>query len=153
MTEKNTYSKIAAQYADDVLKNKILSCVALKQACQRFKNDLAEIKKGNSPFAYNGDAVEEVCSFAESLILPDQKKPLKLLLDFVENLDVTNATIEKEKGIILSEYDMYQQSPEQRLFKETLISLFQYHPMKVDVLGSKEDIQDMSMEDLKQFYA
>ena len=81
------------------------------------------------------------------------KKPLKLLLDFVENLDVTNETIEKEKGIILSEYDMYQQSPEQRLFKETLISLFQYHPMKVDVLGSKEDIQDMSMEDLKQFYA
>ena len=80
-------------------------------------------------------------------------KPLKLLLDFVENLDVTNETIEKEKGIILSEYDMYQQSPEQRLFKETLISLFQYHPMKVDVLGSKEDIQDMSMEDLKQFYA
>lgn len=83
----------------------------------------------------------------------DVKKPLKLLLDFVENLDVTNETIEKEKGIILSEYDMYQQSPEQRLFKETLISLFQYHPMKVDVLGSKEDIQDMSMEDLKQFYA
>lgn len=79
MTEKNTYSKIAAQYADDVLKNKILSCVALKQACQRFKNDLAEIKKGNSPFAYSVEAVEEVCSFAESLILPDQKKPLKLL--------------------------------------------------------------------------
>ena len=60
----------------------------------------------------------------------DVKKPLKLLLDFVENLDVTNETIEKEKGIILSEYDMYQQSPEQRLFKETLISLFQYHPMQ-----------------------
>ena len=82
----------------------------------------------------------------------DVKQPLKLLFDFVENLDVTNKTIEKEKGIILSEYDMYQQSPEQRLFKETLISLYKNHPMKVDVLGSKEDIQNMRMEDLKQFY-
>lgn len=82
----------------------------------------------------------------------DVKKPLKLLFDFVENLDVTNKTIEKEKGIILSEYDMYQQSPEQRLFKETLISLYKNHPMKVDVLGSKKDIQNMRMEDLKYFY-
>lgn len=82
----------------------------------------------------------------------DIKKPLKLLFDFVENLDVTNETIEKEKGIILSEYDMYQQSPEQRLFKETLVSLYKYYPMKIDVLGSKEDIQAMNIEDLKQFY-
>ena len=82
----------------------------------------------------------------------DVKQPLKLLFDFVENLDVTNKTIEKEKGIILSEYDMYQQSPEHRLFKETLISLYKNHPMKVDVLGSKEDIQNMRMEDLKYFY-
>ena len=82
----------------------------------------------------------------------DVIQPLKLLFDFVENLDVTNKTIEKEKGIILSEYDMYQQSPEQRLFKETLISLYKNHPMKVDVLGSKEDIQNMRMEDLKYFY-
>lgn len=82
----------------------------------------------------------------------DVKKPLKLLLDFVENLDITEGTIEKEKGIILSEYDMYQQSPEQRLFKETLISLFENHPMKVDVLGTKEDIQNMTMEDLQSFY-
>ena len=83
----------------------------------------------------------------------DVKKPLKLLLDFVENLDVSLQTIEKEKGIILSEYDMYQQSPEQRLFKETLVSLYQYHPMKIDVLGTKEDIQKMTIDDLKQFYA
>lgn len=82
----------------------------------------------------------------------DVKQPLKLLFDFVENIDVTNKTIEKEKGIILSEYDMYQQSPEQRLFKETLISLYKNNPMKVDVLGSKEDIQNMRMEDLKYFY-
>ena len=47
---------------------------------------------------------------------------------------------------------MYQQSPEQRLFKETLVSLYKYHPMKIDVLGIKEDIQAMNIEDLKQFY-
>ena len=80
------------------------------------------------------------------------RTPLKLLLDFVENLDITDQTIEKERGIILSEYDMYQQSPEQRLFKETLISLFHNHPMKIDVLGTKDDIEAMTNEDLTSFY-
>lgn len=82
----------------------------------------------------------------------DVYEPLKLLLDFVENLDITGETIEKERGIILSEYDMYQQSPEQRLFKEMLVSLFHNHPMKIDVLGTKEDISSMTYDDLTNFY-
>lgn len=82
----------------------------------------------------------------------DIYKPLKVLMDFVENLDITKDTVEKERGIILSEYDMYQQSPEQRLFKETLRSLYKYHPMKIDVLGDKSDIVSMSIEDLETFY-
>ena len=74
--EKNHYSKIAIQYADDILNNKILACVAVKQACKRFKDDLADKK---SPFIFDYDSVEQVCEFAESLILPDTRQPLKLL--------------------------------------------------------------------------
>ncbi len=83
----------------------------------------------------------------------DIYEPLDLLLDFVDTLDIDEVSIEKEKGIILSEYDMYQQSPEQRLLKLVWSALYESHPMKVDILGTREDIQDMTVQDLQRFYA
>lgn len=80
------------------------------------------------------------------------EKPLNLLMDFVEELDIDEESVNKEKGIILSEYDMYQQQPEQRLLKETWNSLYEKHPIHIDVLGTREDIQAMCVEDLKAFY-
>lgn len=82
----------------------------------------------------------------------DIYEPLKLLMDFVENLDITNETVEKEKGIILSEYDMDKLSPEQRLIKGTYQSMYHTHPIQINILGSREDISDMSVEDLETFY-
>ena len=49
----------------------------------------------------------------------DIEKPLALLLDFVENLDIDQQSVEKEKESILSEYNMYEQNPEQRLLMNT----------------------------------
>ena len=82
----------------------------------------------------------------------DFKDSLKLLLDFVEELDIDQQSVQKEKGIILSEYDMYDQQPDQKLFKETWRSLYKKHPIRTDVLGTKEDIKDISVEDLDLFY-
>ncbi|WP_297238867.1 pitrilysin family protein [uncultured Faecalicoccus sp.] len=80
------------------------------------------------------------------------EKPLKLLCDFVQNLDIDEQTVEKEKGIILSEYDMYRQSPESRLMKMVWDALYHTHPIHIDVLGSREDIQNMTVEELTRFY-
>lgn len=82
----------------------------------------------------------------------DIEKPLELLLDFVEELDIDKDSVQKEKGIILSEHDMYQQQPEQRLLKETWYSLFHKHPLRNDVLGTREDISNMTVEQLSAFY-
>ena len=82
----------------------------------------------------------------------DFKDSLKLLLDFVEELDIDQQSVQKEKGIILSEYDMYDQQPDQKLFKETWRSLYKKHPIRTDVLGTKEDIKDITVEDLDLFY-
>lgn len=82
----------------------------------------------------------------------DIEKPLALLLDFVENLDVDQESVEKEKGIILSEYNMYEQNPEQRLLMNTWKALYHEHPLKIDILGSKEDILNMTPEILTEFY-
>ena len=82
----------------------------------------------------------------------DVKEPLALLLDFVQNLDIDAQSVQKEKGIILSEYNMYDQNPEMRMLRELFQSLYFHHPLTMDVLGTCEDISEMSVEDLSQFY-
>lgn len=82
----------------------------------------------------------------------DPLPPLALLLDFVQTLDITEASVNKEKGIILSEYDMYDQNPDARLIQETMKSLYRHYPLNTDILGTPEDIQDMSVQDLRTFY-
>ncbi|MCF0106489.1 MAG: insulinase family protein [Holdemanella sp.] len=82
----------------------------------------------------------------------DIYKPLDLLLRFVETLDIDEKSVEKERGIILSEYDMYQQSPEHRLLTETWNSLYEKNPIRIDVLGNREDISNMTVKDLEAFY-
>lgn len=83
----------------------------------------------------------------------DIKEPLKLLLDFVENLNITQESVDKEKGIILSEYNMYQQNPETHLMKNTWNALYENHPLHIDILGNVEDIENMKVEDLQEFYS
>ncbi len=82
----------------------------------------------------------------------DPFEPLRLLIDFVQTLEITPETVEKEKGIILSEYYQYEQDPDSRLQLETFRSLYQQLPLKEDVLGTIQDIQDMSLQDLENFY-
>ncbi|UNT95634.1 M16 family metallopeptidase [Allobaculum mucilyticum] len=82
----------------------------------------------------------------------DPKKPLDLLIDFVQTLDLDQESVDKEKGIILSEYSQYEQDPEMRLIKETLTSLYSAHPLRYDILGKPDDIRNMREEDLREFY-
>lgn len=80
------------------------------------------------------------------------QKPLGLLIDFAQTLDITDETVNKEKGIILSEYSQYDQDPESRLLKESFRSMYASHPMRDDILGTPEDISNMSAQDLWDFY-
>lgn len=107
-------------------------------------------------FAKNSASTNAFTSFNKTAYYfqttSDIQASLELLLNFVEELDIDAESVEKERGIILSEYDMYDQQPEQRLFKETWRSLYKNHPLRIDVLGNREDIQEMSVEDLQKFY-
>ena len=80
------------------------------------------------------------------------KKPLNLLLDFVQQLSITEASVEKEKGIIVQELRMYMQMPEQRLVLETYQSLFHKHPIRLDIGGNEESVNSISKELLERCY-
>lgn len=82
----------------------------------------------------------------------DPKQPLELLLDFVQELDIDDASVEKEKGIITSELHMYQEMSDQRLIMETYASLFQTHPLRYDIAGDDESIRATTKEQLYRCY-
>lgn len=82
----------------------------------------------------------------------DIYKPLELLLDFVQSLQITKESVEKEKGIIVQELNMYKQMPDNRLLMETFSSLYKNHPLKYDIGGDDESVNSITLEQLEECY-
>lgn len=83
----------------------------------------------------------------------DPVEPLNLLLDFVQRLTISEESVEKEKGIIIQELQMYRQMSDARLINETFSSLFHEHPLKNDVGGTPETVNRITKESLEACYA
>jgi len=81
------------------------------------------------------------------------QKELNLLLDFVQSFSISEAAVEKEKGIIAQELKMYQQIPEQRLVLETYRSLYHTHPIREDIGGDEDSIQTITKDLLDYCYS
>ena len=82
----------------------------------------------------------------------DLYEPLNLLLDFTQSLDITKESVEKEKGIINQELSMYDQMSDFKLVKETFAALFKDHPMKYDIGGTTDSVNNTTLEQLEACY-
>lgn len=82
----------------------------------------------------------------------DPREPLNLLLDFVQTLDIDEASVAKEKGIILSELHMYQEMSDQQLLRETYRSLYQKHPLRYDIGGDDASVAATTLAQLYRCY-
>lgn len=77
---------------------------------------------------------------------------IKRLLDMVETPYFTEETVNKEKGIIAEEIKMYQEQPGYKLMFNTLRAMYSNHPIRVDIAGSVESINDITKDDLYLCY-
>ncbi len=77
---------------------------------------------------------------------------LEFLLDYVETPYFTDENVEKEKGIILEELEMYQDNPYSRIMNTLLYNSFINNPMKYPVIGTRESINSITKEDLYNCY-
>ncbi|ELK44483.1 pitrilysin family protein [Halobacillus sp. BAB-2008] len=80
------------------------------------------------------------------------EKNVNILLDFVQDPYFSEASVEKEKGIIAQEIRMYDDQPDWRAFFGTIQSLYHNHPVKVDIAGTVDSIQDITKDDLYTCY-
>lgn len=122
------------------------------------EHKMFEIEQGDvmDLFSNVGANVNAFTSYTETAYYfttsSDAIKPLHLLLDFVQELHISEQSVEKEKGIIIQELNMYKQMSDQRLLMETFSSLFQEHPLKFDIGGDTQSVSSTTLQQLKDCY-
>ena len=77
---------------------------------------------------------------------------LDYLLNYVNSPYFTDENVEKEKGIIIEELNMYKDQPESELFDEGNKALFVRHPMRVDIGGTPNSVRKITKEILYSCY-
>jgi len=77
---------------------------------------------------------------------------LEILLDFVQNPYFTQATVEKEQGIIGQEIDMYKDVPDWEVMFNCLRTMYANLPVRIDIAGTHESIAEISADTLYGCY-
>ena len=80
------------------------------------------------------------------------KENLLTLIDFVQEPYFTEETVNKEKGIIAQEIQMYDDEPDWRLFFGLLCNLYPKHPLHIDIAGTVGSIMEITADDLYESY-
>ena len=82
----------------------------------------------------------------------DFENVLRALIQFVQNPYLTEENVEKEKGIIGQEIQMYDDDPSWQLFFGLLNCLYGGHAITKDIAGTIESIAEITPEILYQCY-
>ncbi|MBQ6497900.1 MAG: insulinase family protein [Bacilli bacterium] len=77
---------------------------------------------------------------------------LKYLLEFVNKPYYTDENVNKEKGIIAEEINMYGDIPDFKLEMKLRECLYLKHPRRMDIAGTVEEINKITKEDLYDCY-
>ncbi len=77
---------------------------------------------------------------------------LEILLDFVTHPYFTEATVQKEQGIIGQEIRMYDDHPGARLEKGLLQAMYEKNKMRIDIAGTTESIAEITADTLYKCY-
>lgn len=80
------------------------------------------------------------------------EESLAILLDFVQKPYFTEETVEKERGIIAQEIKMCCDSPERQCFYNLLKAMYSENPVRYDIAGTVESIQEIDAELLYKCY-
>ena len=80
------------------------------------------------------------------------EEALDELLGYVQNPYFTDENVEKEKGIISQEINMYDDDPEWKVYINCMKALYKINPIRIDIAGSIESICDINKNILYECY-
>jgi len=107
-------------------------------------------------FASQGASANAFTSFDRTVYLFSATEQinanLETLINFVQNPYFTDANVEKEKGIIEQEINMYRDNPDWRVYFGLIDALYHDHPVHIDIAGTVESIRQIDKETLYNCY-
>ena len=99
----------------------------------------------------NAYTTKEKIAFYASVLGEHFENATELLKDITFNSIFPPKQIEKERGVILEELSMYEDSPEDSLHDEFDEVIFGSHPLGYNILGTRSHIQKFKQNDFRSF--
>ncbi|MEO2213832.1 pitrilysin family protein [Paenibacillus amylolyticus] len=107
-------------------------------------------------FASHGASANAFTTFDQTVYLFSAteyvNENIQTLVNFVQNPYFTDQNVEKEKGIIGQEIDMYADNPDWRVYFGLIEAMYQKHPVHIDIAGTVESIRTITKEMLYECY-
>lgn len=158
---QKTYATFATKYGsvDNHFKVEGAAEVRVPDGIAHFlEHKMFEEPEGDifAKFASNGASANAFTSFDQTVYLFSATdhihENLETLIDFVQNPYFTDQNVEKEKGIIGQEINMYQDNPDWRVYFGLIEAMYKVHPVHIDIAGTVESIGTITKEDLYTCY-
>ena len=161
LDKKNYFISYATRFGSDVLefsrdKNKYKPPLGIAHFLE---HKMFEQEDGVDPFTFfansgtdsnastSFDSTQYICFGTKNFT-----SNLKYLLSFVNKPYYTDENVNKEKGIIAEEINMYGDIPDFKLEMKLRECLYQKHPRRMDIAGTVEEINKITKEDLYDCY-
>lgn len=80
------------------------------------------------------------------------KDVIKTLFEFVTEPHFTDELVEKERGIIIQEIKMTNDSPYSRVYRGLLEAMYKYNGVRVDIAGTVESVSQINAAMLNKCY-
>ncbi|MNL96551.1 putative zinc protease AlbF [compost metagenome] len=107
-------------------------------------------------FASNGASANAFTSFEQTVYLFSATEKIETnvetLIDFVQRPYFTDQNVEKEKGIIGQEINMYADNPDWRVYFGLIEAMYSVNPVRIDIAGTVESISTITKETLYTCY-
>ncbi len=75
-------------------------------------------------------------------------KAIDIISDMILNSNIDESDLEKEKGIIIEEIDMYDDSPEDLVHEMLQKNIWNRHPLGYIISGEKENVRSFTRKDI-----
>ncbi|WEK56127.1 MAG: pitrilysin family protein [Candidatus Cohnella colombiensis] len=109
-----------------------------------------------SRFATLGASANAYTSFDRTVYLfsatDEIAANLDTLLHFVQNPYFTDENVDKEKGIIVQEIEMYKDNPDWRVYFGLIEAMYIEHPVHIDIAGTASSVRSITKEMLYDCY-
>ena len=123
------------------------------------EHKMFEQEDGVDPFTYfskSGTGANAFTSFDRTQYICYGTKNfydnLEFLMDYVNSPYYTDENVEKEKGIIAEELNMYSDMPDWQIETKLREAIYVNHPRRIDIGGTVPEIMKITKEDLYTCY-